>query len=165
MNLSHIAIHEAGHAVAHYRLRLELGYVSIVAQGKNAGAVTGAGVYHVHNRMDAKKQVIAYLAGYAALVARGYDEETALQGTGSDMECVSELFELWNLNDLDKWKSLAVKMMSRPKNIAAIDRLARELETRQKFDSDMAMVFIEVADGDSTEDELERYLIRQQHFQ
>lgn len=75
------------------------------------------------------------------------------------MEEAAGLVEGWRLGPLDKWKALAVSVMGKPKNTAAVARVAQELEIRRLFDGDMAGVFIEVADGDASEDDLARYLL------
>ena len=72
-----VAVHEAGHAVAHIRLGIDQEYASIEPGPGTAGRVSAEGVKHVWNAEAAQPMAVAYCAGYAAEVASGYDEITA----------------------------------------------------------------------------------------
>jgi ATP-dependent Zn protease len=76
------AIHEAGHAVAHCRLEILQGLVSIEpnAETQTLGRSTAEGAEHVWSREEAESQVLALYAGYGALLAAGYPHEIAEHG-------------------------------------------------------------------------------------
>jgi hypothetical protein len=154
----HTAIHEAGHAVAHVRLDIMQGAVSVLAQNGSLGRVSAEGVDHVEGRKEAENQAIAYCAGYAALVAAGIDEAIALRGTDDDLENVAVLIRQWLVGtSLDQWKSAAIEMMRMPRNIAAVNLLALELERRNHIDGDEIDVMVGFSDGDISAEQLVRY--------
>ena len=85
------AIHEAGHAVAHIRLGIEYGHAHIVPDGKGLlGAACGAGVQNVWNKGEAENMVLAFCAGYAALVAAGYPGDEAIDSVKPMLWAISE---------------------------------------------------------------------------
>ncbi len=160
------AIHEAGHAVAHVRHGLEVTVLSVRPDGEKmtAGHCRGPGVESVRCAEDAEVQILAYLAGYAALIAYGLDEESASRGAESDMEYVEQLLEDWCLGGgLNAWKERAVEFMSRPENVAAVALLAKELEHREHMVDELIEDLISYSDGEFTEDEWQRYLLIRQH--
>lgn len=56
-------VHEAGHAVAHIRYRLDYTLVSIVRTEHILGHVNGEGVDNVWDKETALAQAVAYCAG------------------------------------------------------------------------------------------------------
>ena len=154
------AIHEAGHAVAHVRLGLDHEGAHIVADGNGLlGAATGEGQAHVWNTAGAERVVLAFCAGYAALVASGGDHGQAVDGTGDDFEQAQELIDFWGLaGDLAVWQRRAVELMRKPENLAAVALVARHLQERKRLDGELVDVLVSVADGETTEEEFETYL-------
>lgn len=69
------AYHEAGHAVAHVRLGILAGNVTIVATHSTLGGATAECAGTVCSRDGAKDQILAFCSGYASLVAAGYSDE------------------------------------------------------------------------------------------
>ena len=146
------AYHEAGHAVAFYRLfdnRLA-GNVSIKPDELNLGkhAAEGAEEHELDN------EAIYACAGYAALKAAGYSESEAILGCGSDFEIAEQVGD----KPLHLIKKNAVGLMSRRENIEAVDKVASELLEQQVLDPFDVETLIEIADGNATEEEYQTYL-------
>jgi hypothetical protein len=150
------ALHEAGHSVARVRVgRLLPGITSIVPTDDRLGISTGEEAWGSEEK--ARDQTLILCAGYAALVAAGYNNDKAEEGCGSDFSNAEEIIEGWALGTLDKWKKKAVFFMSDPKNIQAVKVVAEKLIERSILDGDRLQVLIELADGDATEDEWLRF--------
>ena len=150
----HTAIHEAGHAVSCVRLGIDHDKASIVPEGDWLGHVQSAGVNHVWMEEEAVDQVLSYCAGYAALVAAGFDETVATQGADGDFDAARHLIEHWGLaGDLDEWKAKAVAMMQEPRNRAAVKRVADELVAAGTIDWDDISCCCDIADGECTEED------------
>jgi hypothetical protein len=162
--MKQIAIHEAGHAVAHVRFGWEIGVLSIRPNENTmtAGVCTGPSIESVECVEDAEKQVLAYLAGYAALIASGHSEESAMLGADDDMEKVETLLEGWLLGNVEDWKARAIEMMSKPENANAVSVLAAELEVREYMNDELPENLIGYADGEFTQEEWQRYLLGRQ---
>lgn len=158
-----IAVHEAGHLVAHMRLGIDQEGATIVPKnmpgGRRAGAVVAAGVEHVWNKEEAGPMVLAFCAGYAAVVAAGYSDDDARTGTGDDFEQAAHLIDYWGLpGDLESWLPQAVELMRRPENVVAVTLVARHLLRHQALDSDYLGALVDLADGKITEAEFVQYL-------
>ncbi len=156
------AIHEAGHAVAHCRLSIEHDGAHIVPDDEAGllGAAIGAGIRHVWSEPEAQSMVIAFCAGYGALIAAGYPDDVAIAGTDDDFGQAQQLLSFWSLSGhLDDWKARAVQLMRKPENVAAVALVARHLLDRERLDGEFVDVLVEVADGESTEADLHRYLM------
>ena len=155
------AIHEAGHAVAHVRLGLDHDGADIVPS-EDTGALGGAageGVSQVWSRQRAEPGVLAFCAGYAALVAAGYAEGTAHLGTDDDFEQATNLIGYWDLDGtLADWKAKAVVLMSKPENVGAVRKVAEHLHLHTKLDGEYVAGLVDVADGETMEDEFAQYL-------
>ena len=153
------AIHEAGHAVAHERLDIFQGDTSIIHDDTSLGRVLAEGAESVYSSSEARPMVLAYCAGYAALVAAGYDHETAQIGADNDFESASCLIEDWALEGtLTDWQAKAVELMSEPRNITAVARIARELIAYERLGEDTVSILVDVADGNIPEAEYAKYL-------
>ena len=98
----HIAYHEAGHVVAHFRLDVYQGIATIKPSGDNAGHVTSEGIDHVWNAIDARTQVLSYCASFAALIAAGHSEDDAKLGADDDFEKAAELIKYLQLTMNDR---------------------------------------------------------------
>lgn len=160
ISTDHTALHEAGHAVAHERLDIHQGSVSIEPDAETLGRCKAEGAKHVYSADEAQKQVMAFLAGYAALIAAGCNEEDASAGADDDFEQAADLFESWDLGgDLVSWKAEAVDFMSTGENVKAVRRLADELLSRITIGDELTAVIVDVADGEITEAELEQYIL------
>lgn len=156
------AIHEAGHAVAHSRLRIDHDGASIDPDPDSGllGFARGAGARHVESKDAAGDMVLAFCAGYAALIAADYPDDVALTGAGDDFEQAQELLNFWLLpGGLDEWRARAVELMRKPENVAAVALVARHLLDRGRLDGDFVDVLVEVADGEASEADLQRYLL------
>lgn len=157
-----VAIHEAGHAVAHVRLELEHDGADIVRADGRLGAARGEGIEHVFDRSGAERVTLALCAGYGAMVAAGYNDDQARAGTDggakSDFELARELIEKWLLPGLDEWLVRAVDLMRAPENVAAVALVAKHLSQHERLDGDYVDVLVELADGNATEAEFARYL-------
>lgn len=154
------ALHEAGHAVAHVRFRILAGNVTIAAKKTYTHLVRGSavaeGAESVWSKTEAKPQILAYCAGYAALIAAGYGDEAARAGCDDDFEKATKLIEDWQLGTLDDWMSDAVEFMRQ--NIRATNLVADHLMRHETLDSDYIDVLVSVADGDCTDEEFKQYL-------
>lgn len=156
------AIHEAGHAVAHIRYGIDHNGATIVSDPDRGllGAAAALGADSVWDKAAAESQVIAFCAGYAALVAAGCPPDAAVEGADDDFAQATELLEFWGLEGaLQDWQARTVEVMQRPENVAAVSLLARHLLERKTLDGDHCEVLVEVADGVSTEADLARYLV------
>lgn len=160
----HTAIHEAGHAVAFYRLfsggRIG-GQLTIVPVGNNLGSHQAEEVSFpwteqitLEQQEQFHREAVYACASYAALVAAGYSEDEAEQGCQSDFEkavrCSGE--------PLDAVRREAVALMSRAENVRAVARIADELMRRKRLDEDEVTILLEVADGNASEEDYSQYL-------
>lgn len=153
------AIHEAGHAVAHVRLNILQGRVTIVPNDGRLGSSTAEGSDSVTSATEAADQVLAYCAGYAACIAAGFDRDTAALGCWDDFEQAQELVDFWSLDgNLDEWRDQAVAMMSSTENIAAVALVAKWLLQDGTVDEQLLDVLVERADGNIDDEELKRFL-------
>jgi hypothetical protein len=153
------AIHEAGHVVARYRHGLQLGSVTIepdfmagtlgVARGEEANGSEELGAV----------EVLVSCAGYAALMAAGFEEAQALMGADQDFEEAQALIDFWQTEDLEVHKVRAVDFMRAPENIKAVRAVADVLLRLRHVDEDHASVLVELADGECTQEEYEQYLV------
>lgn len=158
--LRQTAIHEAGHAVAHVRLRLDHDGAHIIPDGESLlGAAAGEGQRHVWDKDQAGPVVLACCAGYAACLAAGYADDKARAGTEADFVEAGEVIEHWGLDGgIEAWQSESAELMSRPENRAAVALVAEHLLQRKRLDGDYVEVLIGMADGITTEAEFAQYL-------
>jgi hypothetical protein len=153
------ALHEAGHVVAHARLGILQDTATIVASDGRAGASVAEGAGHVWSKEQAGPMVLAYCAGYAALIAAGHPEEVAARGCDDDFEEAAELIGFWCLGDgLDEWKARAAALMGAPENVRAVRLVAEHLMERGTLDADYLGVLVELADGECTQEEFKQWL-------
>lgn len=154
------AIHEAGHAVCHHRLGIEQDQVTIQPHGLVVGASTAAGESHVWSRDDAADQVMAYLAGYAAMIAAGYSEVEAEAGADDDFEHAERLIADWLPEaSLPRSKQRAVELMAESANRNAVAFVVEELLIRGTIDGQLLDLMLGYADGDITEAEYRQALL------
>jgi hypothetical protein len=155
------AIHEAGHTVAHIRLGIGYGHTSILPDHEQGfwGRASGEGVRHVESEREAGDMVLAFCAGYGALRAAGYPDDVATDGAGGDFAKAHELMSFWLLpGGLDDWKARAVELMRKPENVAAVAFVVPYLQRHGRIEPEDFDVLVEVADGNITQGELQRYL-------
>lgn len=162
----HTAIHEAGHAVAHCRLNIQQAYVSIDSEefydddgillGVTRGMAMAEGVEHVYDQVQAGDQVLAYYAGYAALLAVGFSEEEASLGADDDFALAEYLIDFWQIGNHSEWKQKAALLMRDEANIAAVARVSEELLLERRLVMDQVEALIDVADGGIPEAEYQR---------
>ena len=157
-----IAAHEAGHAVAHIRLFPEIPFkdMSIVENGQigsrgNLNLAFEMDVVPVDLPKDEAeahflKDAILACAGYAASLCVGYDERISLTGCESDFERAGHL--------LENGKIQAIDLMSEPRNIVAVQRLAEELLKHESLDFEHVEGIVMVSDGEMSEIEYLEYL-------
>lgn len=150
-----IAIHEAGHAVAHQRFHIAQKLVSIAPQSAPGTLGKNAAEDLTWSHESAALQVQAYLAGYAALVGAGYSKGDAEFGARDDFDKAAMLIHFWQLGTLDEWKHETVELMSRPANVEAVRLVASELLQRQTLDGRTVGVLVAFADGELSEHDLE----------
>ena len=161
IDLKHTAYHEAGHAVAHFRLNVQQECVTIKPHGDNLGSSMAEGKDHVLDAEDAPTQVLCYCAGYAALIANGNNEGDAIRGADDDFENTEELLEKWPeslTGTLNDWKGQSVALMSAPENIRAVDFVAKSLLKYETLQADYLEMLVELADSNITEEEWQRFL-------
>lgn len=140
------ALHEAGHAVCYCRLGIDQERVSI-QQGDGMDGYTIVPAY-VGDPLTALKQVLGQLAGYAALIGAGYGCAVACQGADTDFNNAAELITTWELpGTLEEWKAVTVELMSKPKNIAAVELVSEALLDHETLAGDYIGGLIERADG------------------
>jgi len=155
------AIHEAGHAVAHYRLHGSsryVGNISIIPHEGNAGHTYQEEEWDC-NHESMSKEVLILCAGYAACVAAGLDHTRAMEGCGSDFEKANRIIGGWELEPIDIQIAAATTLMEQPKNRRAVQRLADELVRRQTLPGQEIDVLIDLADGEISEEEYAKYRI------
>lgn len=158
--LRRTATHEAGRAVARVRLQLDHQGANLVPiNGGLLGASAGDRGEDVWEAERAKLATIACCAGYAALIAAGLSEDDACAVTGDDFDKANKLIGDWALqNSIEVWKLLAVDLMRRTANVAAVALVAQHLQVLQQLDVDYVEQLIHLADGDTTEQEFAEYL-------
>jgi len=160
------AYHEAGHAVACYRLfkddRRYGGRLTIEPRGDLLGGhfaeelvFYGTEEVTAEERQAFENEAIYACAGYAAMLAAGYAEEEALAGCEADFEKAERVCNV----RLYVSKEQAMALMMQPQNIAAVARVAGELLSRSTLEWDEVEILIDVADGEATEQDYQRYLV------
>ncbi|MEW8073317.1 MAG: hypothetical protein AB2826_23130 [Candidatus Thiodiazotropha sp.] len=167
MKDKHTAIHEAGHATAHARLGIDQGMTTIVPNYENEtlGAVQAEGAAHAYTKEEAENHVIAYCAGYAALIVNGCSGKEALLGTDGDFENAEDLIKLWQLDPLEAWKQKTVNFLSEESNKRVTERISAELLKAKTLDLDDIEFLVDIADGEATEDDYEEFKSARQRFQ
>jgi hypothetical protein len=154
----HTAVHEAGHVVAAARLDIPHDDATVVADESSAGSVTVPGVRDAWTAEQAQAMALVYCAGNAASIAAGYDEATASLGCGSDFENAELLVEQWNLaGGIEERKAAAVRLMSTPENVRAVQVVADHLLAHRTLDWDYLQRVLELADGECTDEEFRQY--------
>ena len=160
------AYHEAGHAVAFYRLfgdAARYGHTLTIEPHEDLlGShraeelvFHGVGELTAEQRLAFENEAIYSCAGYAAVLAAGYSDEAALAGCGSDFDKAERACDV----PLNVSKEKAVKLMTLPENTSAVARVADELLSQSTLEWDEVVILIEVADGEATEQDYQRYLI------
>lgn len=150
------AIHEAGHAIASARLGLEIELVSINPHEDSLGHVAGDFNYGPDSNYFASCATVL-CAGWAALIVSGCSDVDASIGCDGDFTKVVEIAAGWKLPPIQHWKQEAIKLLSAPENIKAINLLANQLIRHRTVGPNFVATMIEIADGESTIDDLVRY--------
>lgn len=154
------AIHEAGHAVAHIRYRLDYDYVTIRCGESTLGHVTGEGVENVWDRDNALEQAIAYCAGYAAMRNAGLSDKAARLGCDDDFEHAEHLIKFWKLEPLEFILTQAINLMELPENRKAVEVISKHLVDWQTLDGDYISVLVDVLDDpEATDADWNKYLM------
>jgi hypothetical protein len=155
------ACHEAGHAVAAYRLIPSMydGGVSIVPNKElgTLGQSRDEDRSWVADVEEQRKVVLILLAGYAACVASGMEEEAARLGCDNDFEEANHIIALWDLEPLDTQLRAAVTLMSKDQNRTAIGIVVSELLERQLLIEGEVELLVDLADGEITEGDLAQW--------
>ncbi len=160
------AYHEAGHAVAFYRLfgdAARYGHTLTIEPhedllgGHRAEELVfhGVGELTAEQRLAFENEAIYSCAGYAAVLAAGYSDEASLAGCGSDFDKAERACDV----PLNMSKEKAVELMTLPENTSAVARVADELLSQSTLEWDEVVILIEVADGEATEQDYQRYLV------
>jgi len=160
------AYHEAGHAVAFYRLfgdAARYGHTLTIEPHEDVLGdhraeelvFHGVGELTVEQRLAFENEAIYSCAGYAAVLAAGYSDEAALAGCGSDFDKAERACDV----PLNVSKEKAVKLMTLPENTSAVARVADELLSQNTLEWDEVEILIEVADGEATEQDYQQYLV------
>ena len=154
------AIHEAGHAVACFRLFPDrmTGTLSIL-RNRDDGLLGS----HESEKIllprstgddDAERifesDAVYTCAGYGAMIAKGFPEEEAIVGCEQDFEEARPR--------LNAAKVKAVELMSSTENIKAVSRLAEELMRFKSMQPDHVEVVIELTQGECSETEYREFL-------
>jgi len=158
------AIHEAGHAVAFYRLfgdAARYGHTLTIEPHEDLlGShraeelvFHGIGELTAEQRLAFENEAIYSCASYAALLAAGYSDEAALAGCGSDFDNAERACDV----PLDVSKEKAVELMALPENTAAVARVAGELLKQRTLEADEVVILIAIADGEATEQDYQQY--------
>ncbi len=152
------AFREAGHAVAHSRLRgprRHPGVVSIISYANGAGPMTREEEWSTDAEYMQDKVVIL-CAGYAACIAAEIEDAVAKQSCHADFVKAEEIIAGWHLAPLGEHLEEAVDLMWEPENRRAVARLADELSRHLLLLPQEIDVLIEVANGGISEAELAR---------
>ena len=149
---------EAGHAVAHNRLRGPRRYVdvlSIISYAYSSGSAMRAEEWSADAEYMQEK-VLILCAGYAACMAAGIEDAMARQGCHSDIAEAKEIVAGWHLAPFEEQLDDAVDLMWQPENRRAVARLADELTRHLLLLPQEIDVLIDVANGAISEAELAR---------
>lgn len=150
-DLRGIAIHEAGHAVAHVRLRIDQTSVTVIANGNTLGSANADD--SVMHKEDAEEHVLSLCAGYAACRALGHTEDEARHGCWDDFSKAEDLIQFWELGALDDWLQKALEFCVIPENTAAIRRVADGLMEHKTLGAGYVDLLVDLSDGKITETE------------
>ena len=164
MRKHYTAIHEAGHAVAHLRRNIDLGYATIKPDEESRGRISAESqeVFFLLTPEEASDHVIVACAGCAALVAAGVSDAEVLAGADQDMAEAHDLIGYWALPEsLEQSKQQSVEFMRRPENVRAVSFVAKALEEHEALPGDVIEQVVDFADDGCTKDELDRFLNEQ----
>ena len=165
-NRTRTAYHEAGHAVAFYRLfgdAARYGHTLTIephedllgSHSAEDRVFHGVGELTAEQRLAFENEAIYSCAGYAAVLAAGYSDEAALAGCESDFDKAERACDV----SLDVSKEKAVELMTLLENTSAVARVAGELLSQSTLEWDGVEILINIADGEATEQDYQRYLI------
>lgn len=85
-------------------------------------------------------------SGYAACVAAGIEDTTAMAGCEKDFNVAKESIEEFKLSPLEDHLRQAVELMRQPKNLRAVKRLADELLEWKTLDGESVEKIIKAVD-------------------
>jgi len=152
------AFREAGHAVAHNRLRGPRRYPDVLSIISYANG-TGSGTREEDWSTDAEymqDKVVILCAGYAACIAAGIEEALATQSCYFDLAKAKEIIVGWHLAPFEEHLEDANDLMWQPENRRAVARLADELTRHLLLLPQEIDVLIDVANDAISEAELAR---------
>lgn len=148
-----VAFHEAAHAVATIRNGDVCGGVTIVPRNEVLGEARAEDWFDRDD--DSRGAVlVGLLAGYAAELALGREEAPARARACSDFEKAHEIMRALGQIDEAAWVEKARGFVA--ENWAAIELVAIDLLKYGAVDGQLLEVIVDVADGETTPDELER---------
>ena len=152
------ACREAGHAVAHNRLRgprRYLGVLSIISYANGTASVAPEEDWSADAEYMQDKVVIL-CAGYAACIAAEIEDAMATQSCYFDLAKAKEIVAGWHLAPFEEHLDEAADLMWQPENRRAVARLADELTRHLLLLPQEIDVLIDVANDTTSEAELAR---------
>jgi len=157
-----LAVHEAGHAVAFYRLfprshalevtiepddDLELG--GYLWPAHDISVIEHDTPEEVSDELIRNRATVA-CAGYAATILFGWADVDAIAFCNQDFEQAGDLVEDGKVDAMD--------LLARDANTRAIRIIADELRERRTLDSELVPILMDVADGETTMEEYQEFL-------
>ena len=151
------AFREAGHAVAHNRLRGPRRYpgmLSIISYANGGGSMAREEWSADAEYMQDK--VVILCAGYTACIASGIEDAMAMQSCYFELAKAKEIVADWHLAPFEELLEDAADLMWQPENRRAVARLADELSRHLILLPQEIDVLIDVANDAISEAELAR---------
>lgn len=152
------AYREAGHAVAHHRLRgprRNTAVLSIISYANGAISPMPKDDWTPDSE-NMQDKVVILCAGYAACGAAGIGDAMARLCCASDFAKAHAIIAGWHLAPFDELLTEAIDLMWQPENQRAVARLADELTRHLLLLPQEVDVLIDVTDGVIAEAELAR---------
>ena len=81
----------------------------------------------------------------------GCSDAVSSSGADDDFGYARYLLEYWEIGTETEWKEKSVALMREPRNIAAVARVAEELELERRLVMDLVETLIAIADGEASE--------------
>ena len=142
------AIHEAGRAVARFRLNLPHETVAISDGDLGYSATPKRPADSFGSSAEAQSVLLAHCAGCAALKLAGSCDQVAQQRSEGDFLYAARIIEHWQLDGtLEDWIEKAKKLLAAPVNLAALDLATLELMNGKSLDRDAIQRCVHIAEG------------------